>query len=170
MALQVRCLNRKYQSGLLPESQGAGAIQAGNALHAARLCLRFPCAWLYLAGMSLCAGRSSRGREARPFSVRKWRFGVENGSERRLRRGRSRPRGLVVTVSGTGLFFRSRLVLGLLFRSMTRRQWLFPPALIPRSSRPGSGCRRSPTRLFAVCKCTALCCSMLSLLRDTPIS
>ena len=48
---------------------------------------------------------SSRGRAGRPFSVRKWRFGVENGSERRLRRGRSRPRGLVVTASGAGLCF-----------------------------------------------------------------
>ena len=48
---------------------------------------------------------SSRGRAGRPFSVRKWRFGVGNGSERRLRRGRSRPRGLVVTVSGDGAVF-----------------------------------------------------------------
>ena len=50
---------------------------------------------------------SSRGRAGRPFSVRKWRFGVENGSERRLRRGRSRPRGLVVTLcsGGRGCFF-----------------------------------------------------------------
>ena len=59
VALQVRRDNWKYQSGLLPESQGADAIQAGggSALHAARLCLRFPCAWLYLAGLSLRAGR-----------------------------------------------------------------------------------------------------------------
>ena len=94
----MRRNNWKYQSGLLPESQGAGALPAaaaGSALRiAVRLCLRpkrvaLPC----------------RGRAGRPFSVGKWRFGVENGSERRLRRGRSRPRGLVVTVSGAWLFF-----------------------------------------------------------------
>ena len=32
MALQVRRNNWKYQSGLLPKSQAAGALQAGSAL------------------------------------------------------------------------------------------------------------------------------------------
>ena len=71
-----------------------------SALHVARLCLRFP----YLAGLSLCR-KGLLGDEQAAISVRKWRFGVENGSERRLRRGRSRPRGLVVTVSGDGAVF-----------------------------------------------------------------
>ena len=50
VALQVRRNNWKYQSGLLPESQGAGALPAASwqrAPHAVRLCLR-PSAWLYL--------------------------------------------------------------------------------------------------------------------------
>ena len=57
MGLQVRCLNWKYQSGLLPESQGAGALPAGSALHAARLCLRFPAA----RGSTLLACRCRKG-------------------------------------------------------------------------------------------------------------
>ena len=76
-------------------------LAARSMLHGSACASHAPCAWLYLAGQE----GSSRGREARPFSVRKWRFGVENGSERRLRRGRSRPRGLVVTVSGAGRVF-----------------------------------------------------------------
>ena len=36
--------------------------------------------------------------------VRNRRFGVQNGSERRLRRGRSRPRGLVVTAREGAVF------------------------------------------------------------------
>ena len=43
--------------------------------------------------------------QAAHFPLENGVFGVENGSERRLRRGRSRPRGLMVTVSGDGLFF-----------------------------------------------------------------
>ena len=42
MALQVRRNNWKYQSGLLPESQGAGALPAGGALrmlYGSALCL-----------------------------------------------------------------------------------------------------------------------------------
>ena len=104
---QVRRLSPKYQSGLLPESQGAGALQAGSAPHAtpqhgsACAQARGSLATTLQACCCMQAGSTNSG----PFSVRKWRFAVENGSERRLRRGRSRPRGLVVTVSGAGAVF-----------------------------------------------------------------
>ena len=105
MALQVRRDNWKYQSGLLPESQGASAIQTGSALHAARLCLRFPMrVALPCRPVAVCRKGLLGDEQAAHFPLENG-VRVGNGSERRLRRGRSRPRGLVVTVSGDGAVF-----------------------------------------------------------------
>ena len=67
MALQVRRNNWKYQSGLLPESQGAGALPAGSAL---RMLYGSACAQARGSTLQACrcvqAG-STRGRAVAYF-------------------------------------------------------------------------------------------------------